>query len=155
MKRSRPIRKGFTLIELIAVVVILAIMVGVALPRYFDYAAQARDAATKGTLGGVRAGIANFLANEVITNGTPLYPTLLQLETLGTVMQEAIPDNPYDSGANPNDVHTATAGEAAARTAPVIAGTGGWAYYVDNSLTPQAYTFWANTLTAGVAENDF
>ncbi len=146
-------RRAFTLIELIAVVVILAILAGVALPRYFDYAAQAKESATKGTLGGVRAGAANFMANEVITNGVSLYPTLVQLETLGTVMQEAIPDNPYDTGANPNDVHLATAAEAAARTAPVLAGTGGWAYYVDNTLTPPAYTFYANTDTTG--ENDW
>ncbi|MCZ6444759.1 MAG: prepilin-type N-terminal cleavage/methylation domain-containing protein, partial [Planctomycetota bacterium] len=84
MKRFTPIRKGFTLIELIAVIVVLAILVGIALPRYFDYAAQAREAATKGTLGGVRAGIANFLANEVVNGGTPDYPTLVELETLGT-----------------------------------------------------------------------
>ena len=153
MRGTSTIRRGFTLIELIAVVVILAILAGVALPRYFDYAAQAKSAATKGTLGGCRAGIANYLANEVITNGTALYPTLVQLETLGTVMQEAIPDNPYDTGANPNVVNLATVGEAAARTAPVLSGTGGWAYYVDNSLTPPAYTFYANTDTIG--ENDF
>ena len=153
MRRTSMMRRGFTLIELIAVVVILAILAGVALPRYFDYAAQAKSASTKGTLGGCRAGVANFLANEVITNGTALYPTLVQLETLGTVMQESIPDNPYDSGANPNTVNLATAAEAAARTVPVIAGTGGWAYYVDNALTPPAYTFYANTNTTG--ENDF
>ncbi len=153
MRRTSMMRRGFTLIELIAVVVILAILAGVALPRYFDYAAQAKSAATKGTLGGCRAGIANFLANEVITNGTALYPTLVQLETLGTVMQEAIPDNPYDTGANPNDVHLATVAEATARTAPVLAGTGGWAYYLDNVATPPAYTFYANTNTTG--ENDF
>ena len=153
MRRTSMMRRGFTLIELIAVVVILAILAGVALPRYFDYAAQAKSASTKGTLGGCRAGIANFLANEVITNGTALYPTLVQLETLGTVMQEAIPDNPYDTGANPNVVNLATVGEAAARTVPVLSGTGGWAYYVDNALTPPAYTFYANTNTIG--ENDF
>ena len=153
MRRTSLIRRGFTLIELIAVVVILAILAGVALPRYFDYAAQAKTAAAKGTLGGCRAGIANFLANEVITNGTALYPTLVQLNALGTVMQEAIPDNPYDTGANPNVVNLATVGEATARTVPVLAGTGGWAYYVDNSLTPPAYTFYANTNTTG--ENDF
>ena len=153
MRRASIMRRGFTLIELIAVVVILAILAGVALPRYFDYAAQAKTAAAKGTLGGCRAGIANFLANEVITNGTALYPTLVQLNALGTVMQEAIPDNPYDTGANPNVVNLATVGEATARTVPVLAGTGGWAYYVDNSLTPPAYTFYANTNTTG--ENDF
>ena len=153
MRRTSMMRRGFTLIELIAVVVILAILAGVALPRYFDYAAQAKSAATKGTLGGCRAGIANFLANEVITNGTALYPTLAQLETLGTVMQEAIPDNPYDTGANPNVVNLALPAEAAARAVPVVAGTGGWAYYVDNGLTPPAYIFYANTNTTG--ENDF
>ncbi|MCH7849553.1 MAG: prepilin-type N-terminal cleavage/methylation domain-containing protein [Planctomycetes bacterium] len=153
MRRTSMMRRGFTLIELIAVVVILAILAGVALPRYFDYAAQAKSAATKGTLGGCRAGIANYLANEVITNGTALYPTLVQLEALGTVMQEAIPDNPYDTGANPNTVNLATVAEATARTVPVLAGTGGWAYYVDNAATPPAYTFYANTLTVG--ENDF
>ncbi len=153
MRRTSMIRRGFTLIELIAVVVILAILAGVALPRYFDYAAQAKSAATKGTLGGCRAGIANFLANEVIGSNPADYPTLVELEALGTVMQEKIPDNPYDTGANPNTVNLATAAEAAARTVPVLSGTGGWAYYVDNALTPSAYTFYANTNTVG--ENDF
>ncbi len=153
MRRTSIMRRGFTLIELIAVVVILAILAGVALPRYFDYAAQAKSAATKGTLGGCRSGIANFLANEAITSPPAIYPTLAELNTLGTVMQEAIPDNPYDTGANPNVVNLATVGEAAARTVPVLSGTGGWAYYVDNALTPPAYTFYANTNTVG--ENDF
>ena len=150
MRRTSMMRRGFTLIELIAVVVILAILAGVALPRYFDYAAQAKSAATKGTLGGCRAGIANYLANEVITNGTALYPTLVQLEALGTVMQEAIPDNPYNDD---NTLVTATSVEAAART--VVVGGAGWAYYVNNAATPPEYTFYANTLTVGVNENDF
>jgi len=146
-------RRGFTLIELIAVVVILAILAGVALPRYFDYAAQAKSASCKGTVGGVRSGIANFLANEAITSPPAIYPTLVELQALGTVMQEAIPDNPYDTGANPNTINLATAAEAAARTVPVLSGAGGWAYYVDNALDPSAYTFYANTDTTG--ENDF
>ena len=68
-------RKGFTLIELMAVIVILAILAGVALPKYFDYAEQAKIASCKGTLGGVRAGIANFYANKAI-NTTAAYPVL-------------------------------------------------------------------------------
>ncbi|MCP3905444.1 MAG: prepilin-type N-terminal cleavage/methylation domain-containing protein [Planctomycetes bacterium] len=150
---SRAIRKGFTLVELMAVIVILAILAGVALPKYFDYAQQAKDASVKGTLGGVRAGCANFYANTAITGATAAYPTLAQLETVGDVMQEAVPDNPYDTGASPGDVHLATVAEAGARTAPVAAGTGGWAYYLDNTLTPPAFTFYANTDVNG--ENDF
>jgi prepilin-type N-terminal cleavage/methylation domain-containing protein len=35
-------RRAFTLVELIAVIVVLAILAGVAVPRYFDYAQRAR-----------------------------------------------------------------------------------------------------------------
>lgn len=146
-------RKGFTLIELIGVIVVLAILTGIALPKYFNYAAQAKNAACKGTLGGIRTGIANYFANQAIA-GDALYPTLTQL-TDGSTMQEAIPANPYDSSANASTVFAATAGEAAARTAPVAAGTGGWAYYVDNTDGSETYTFYANTDTAGISENDF
>lgn len=146
-------RKGFTLIELIGVIVVLAILTGIALPKYFDYAAQARNAACKGALGGVRTGIANYFANQAIA-GDGLYPTLTQL-TDGSTMQEAIPENPYDSSANASTVFAATSVEAAARTAPVAAGTGGWAYYVDNTDGSETYTFYANTDTTGVDENDF
>src|SRR5256885_14780245 len=80
-------RKGFTLIELIAVIVVLAILAGVALPKYFDYSANAKTSACKGTLGGIRAGIANFYANSAVS-GAATYPTYVQFTTLGTVMQE-------------------------------------------------------------------
>lgn len=140
--------RGFTLIELISVIVVLAILSGVALPRYFNYAAMAREGACKGTLGGVRAGIANFLLNES-TTGAPVYPTLAELTTLGTVMQEVIPENPYN---NSNVIVAATAAEAAART---VGGPEGWRYYVDNTTNPPQYTFYANSDTAGVDENDF
>lgn len=145
-KHYLRIRSGFTLIELIAVMVVLAILVGVALPKYFDYSDNAKQAATKATLGGVRAGLANFLANSAIS-GTSAYPTLVQLQTTGTVMQEAIPDNPYN---DLNTIIAATAAEAAARTTD---GTSGWRYYVDNTASPPVATFYANSNTASVGEN--
>jgi prepilin-type N-terminal cleavage/methylation domain-containing protein len=134
-------RKGFTLIELIAVIVVLAILAGVALPKYFDYAAQAKEAACKGTLGGVRAGIANFYANGAI-NGSAAYPTYVQLTTLGTVMQEAIPENPYNGLATIEDED----GNWVAGNPPAD-NTTGWCYDATNGKV------WANSDNVG--ENEF
>jgi len=132
--------RGFTLIELIAVLVVLAILSGVALPKYFDYTARAKSSALQGALGGMRTGMASYLADQSVS-GTAAYPTLVQLETLGTVMQEAIPANPYNDS---NDVIAATSVQAGART--VDGGsTAGYRYYVDNTLTPPAAVIYANT----------
>jgi prepilin-type N-terminal cleavage/methylation domain-containing protein len=139
MNRQNKNRRGFTLIELIAVIVVLAILGGVALPKFFDYSSDAKEAACKGTLGGVRAGVANFYANEAI-GGTAAYPTLLEMQTNGTVMQEAIPENPYNNDAN---VQAATWNAAD----PPVSGTAGWNYDV------AAGKFWANS--DGSDENEF
>lgn len=136
---TRGIRKGFTLVELIAVIVVLAILAGVAIPKYFDYASNAKESACKATLGGVRSGIANFYANAAV-NGTAAYPTLAQVETIGTVMQEAIPENPYNGS---NDVRAATY----SASNPPTNGNAGWCYDAASGK------FWANTDT--VDENEW
>lgn len=141
MKRSATRHHGFTLIELIAVIVVLAILAGVALPKYFDYAARAKESATKGVLGGVRAGMANFYANSALS-GTATYPTFAQLTNIGTVMQETIPDNPY------NDLATVKDEDGNYLLAdPPVDGTTGWCY------DETAGKFWANSDTTG--ENDW
>jgi prepilin-type N-terminal cleavage/methylation domain-containing protein len=132
-------RNAFTLIELIAVIVVLAILAGVALPKYFDHTARAKESACNGALGGVRAGIANFYANSAIS-GAPAYPTLEQLETTGTVMQEPIPNNPYKGN---NDIAAATWDA----DDPPVSGSEGWNY------DASAGKFWANSDEVG--ENEF
>jgi MSHA pilin protein MshA len=132
-------RRGFTLIELIAVIVVLAILAGVALPKYFDYQEEARESACKGALGGIRAGIANFYADQAMS-GSARYPTTTELTTVGTTMQEALPENPYNSLNTVKE--TTTALDATNR---VTDNTTGWYYYVDDTTTPTAYTFWANS----------
>ena len=57
-------KKGFTLIELVMVIVILGILASVAVPKFTDIAQDAREAAEAGTIGGVRAGIMLYYATH-------------------------------------------------------------------------------------------
>lgn len=136
MNHKTLTHRGFTLIELIAVIVVLAILAGVAIPKYFDYSAQAKVSAVKGTLGGMRAGIANFYANKAIA-GSAGYPTYAEFDTLGTVMQEQLPENPY---ATDNTVRDAVGTWVAT---PPISGTEGWAYDGTSGKV------WANSTVVG------
>ena len=145
-------RRAFTLIEMMAVVLILAILAGVAMPRFIDYQVRAREAACKGHLGGTRAGIACYYADQAITNGTAAYPSLAQLTTSGTVMQESFDENPY-GGTTPAVVTTAAKADADGRNLVGAAGIGGWAYFDGTGGFPAV--FYSNTDTGTVGENSF
>jgi len=137
-RRPRTAR-AFTLVELLAVIVVLAILASVAIPKYFDYTAKAKESATKATLGAVRAAVANFYANSVVNTGTAAFPTLTQLTTIGMVLNEVIPENPYNNNA------AVLAGVWA--TTPPVTNKTGWCYDAANGH------FWANTTTTGVNEH--
>lgn len=139
--RNRRCVRGFTLIELIAVMVVLAVLAGVAVPRYFDYADRARTSALQGSLGAIRSGIANFYTNQIV-NGTARYPTATELGTLGTVMQEPLPPNPYNGL---NTIQNITSSANATSRAVSNATQFGWNYFVDNTTNPPTYTIWANS----------
>ena len=139
-------RRAFTLIELIAVIVVLAILAGVAVPRYFDYTDRAKASAVQGTVGNIRSAIQNFYANASLA-GTPAYPTLAQLTTAGAVIQDAFPVNPY------NNLSSATTATSADFTARTVAGTAGWRYYVDNTTVPPASGFYINSTNTTTVSN--
>ncbi|MBY4596588.1 pilin [bacterium BD-1] len=70
----KKIQKGFTLIELMIVVAIIAILAAIALPAYQDYIA--RSQVTSG-LADIRGGVTAF--EEILNKGTPSTYTLANI----------------------------------------------------------------------------
>lgn len=86
--------RGFTLIELVIIIVVLGILAAVAIPKYQNISKEAKESACLSALGGLRSGITIFYANQAVQTGTATWPTLAELQ--GTdVMTNGIPKNPY------------------------------------------------------------
>ena len=57
---KKKFNKGFTLIELIIVMVILGIMAAVAVPRYLDSISNAEEAAEDAVISAIKSGLTQY-----------------------------------------------------------------------------------------------
>ncbi|NBV19440.1 type II secretion system protein [Janthinobacterium sp.] len=73
---------GFTLIELVVVIVILGILAATAIPRFTDLSADARVAKMQAAAGAVRAGSAMYHAQWLVS-GSPADGTTVAMEGKG------------------------------------------------------------------------
>jgi len=68
-------KNGFTLIELIIVMVILGIMAAVAVPRYLDSISNAEQSAEDAVISAIRSGLKQAANDSLYTNGRATWPT--------------------------------------------------------------------------------
>lgn len=134
--------EGFTLIELVIIIVVLGILASVAIPRYRNIVAESREAAARGALGAMRSGVSIFYANTAVTTGTATWPDIDSVRTVGVVMAQELPRNPYQLDANaPDSIVTGVT------KGTIVGARGGWAYLEATG------EIWLNT--SGSGENNW
>lgn len=74
--------KGFSLLELVTVIVIIGILSAIAAPRYIDLKGDAQTTARTAGVGAVQSAFGELIAKKSTTNMGAPYPTLSELQVL-------------------------------------------------------------------------
>ena len=128
---------GFTLLEIIAVLVILSILAVVAVPRYFDMQTQARQRAREGAMAEASGRVNGYFGQQVLAGQLPS-AIVYNSTTIGSSLGDfalTIDDGGVYSGDTPPDCATADVGLAAPSGCIKLTVQGNAGTAVDDGIT--------------------
>lgn len=138
MRKIIKIARGITLVELIMVMVVIAILGAVIVPKVFISLDDARSKSATAILSGLRTNIAEYSSKQLAATGTHSLPAYSDITTLDLVVQGQIPSNPFTDLNGIRDADNEYV-DGAATQAVSDSSIYGWAYDQTNGK------IWANS----------